>query len=514
MRSVLKVIRIKSIDLGARLAICASMLFCAVLFVVFLRFPVQDESEELEVVQVQLKLVVITATKSPHYLSRSVAHVDRLRRCFDVKWIVVHTIENPEVATAPFFRDVFPWIKELRGYHAESSGGGHERNVAIHYLAEQIKEGNGFVYFADDDNVLPDLCGWDLQLHPQYIYVADQSNCGTLVSSTIGKDWSDNIYSQIVCLMSSGSFLVPLELIRETHDSLQFAFKEECGTDAKYFASLIRVWIQRYGPSRVVRLPVSLYFKHINDGSGCLKLPWTEDMLRDSYDEFKQLLRNMTEAQRVIAPSDRQKASPLSIHSYVHILSTIRAVLPKDRAIHFMEIGVWKGATSLLMSRHRYPTTVTGVDTFHFKNQRTEAEMIKRRLIGSGPINWISSHSSTALNATRESLQRLNVTGFDIILLDGDYSTQSLFLSDFQNYSALLAPGGFLVVDDFLETGGSHAVRESIWSLVRDGSIEAAGLDVLGVVRNVAGAEHEFKRGFVYDWQTSTSNDFIFRRRD
>lgn len=517
MHAVLKVLgalRLNTATSGLRLATSVSLLCFTILFLVCLWLPSQSyDTDELEA-RSQTKIVIVTATSRPHYLSRSFAHVDRLRHCFDVQWIIVHTMERAEMTAAPFFRDVFPWIKELRSFHDEPSEGGNERNIAIRFIGEHLTEGDGFVYYADDDNVLPDLCGLGVKLRLQHFYVADQSSCGTVVISTQNKDWSRDILEQIACKMPSGSFVVPLALVRETSSSILWSVKHECGSDARYFTALMNVWIRQHGASSVRRLPLSLNFHHISDQSGCVTLPWTEAMLRESHDEFKQLLGNMTEAQKRIAPSNKQKQTHVSFHSYVHILSTIRAIMPRDRPIHYLEIGVWKGATSLLMSRHRYPTTVTGIDTFQFRNQRTEAEMIKQVLQGSGPIQWIPLHSSSALNATRESLQRLGATAYDILFFDGDYSTPSLFYHDFVNYSSLVAPGGFIVVDDFLETKGSHGVRETIWNLVRDGFIEAAGLDILGVVANGAvGAGHEFKKGFVYDWQASTSNDFVFRKR-
>lgn len=491
------------------------MIFLCILVVVIVLLPNHpDEVDDSDENVARPRLVIITSTTRPFYLSKSHVHVNRLRSCFDVQWIVVHMMESLDVAAAPFFRDVFPWIKELRAvnpgqaFHHVHYG----RNLAIKFIGEHVT-GSGFVYFADDDNVLPELCSAKLYLSAQNFYYADQSHCGASVNPISTKEWSLEPLPQIACRMGTGSFLVPLSLVREASTTVLWDQKQVCGSDPSYFASLIKRWRERRGASHIARLNITLYFKHINVENGCEPLPWTSGMLRASMEEHTLLLDKMSVAQRGLLPSERQKQPHLTFNSYTHILSTIRSVMPHTRTVHYLEIGVWKGATSLLMSRHSLPTTVTGVDTFSFKNQRTEAEVIKRSLPGNGSIQWIHSHSLNAINATRDALQRFGAPGFDIVFLDGDYSTKSSIHDDFGNFSSLVAPGGYVVVNNFLETKGSPYVRETLWSLVRDGAIASQDLEVIGVVENVAGAKHEFKKGVAFDWQSSTSNVFIFRKK-
>lgn len=461
-------------------------------------------------------LVIVTPTSRPYHLSRAIFHVLPLRKCFDVRWIVVHTMEDESVARASFYREVFPWIKEIRTFNPSATvEGSHERNVAMQYILHHVKGNNGFVYFLDDDNTLPDLCelmaGEGLKTNTMYF--ADQTHCGAMVRNTDSIDVQSNLESQF-CRLDAGNFLFPLQVIRETSLTHRWSISRRdvnplCTVDA-YASSLAGYWIAK-GSRSVQRLTSAFHVKHLSETDGCIPFPFTEALLHESLSEYQSLLRKMEAVHDKIPAKDRQSQQHISFHTYVHILGAIRRSLPADRQARYLEIGVWKGGTSLLMSRHEFPTSVIGVDVFAYRNQRSEAETMQEALKGSGPITWLNSSSTNRYIVPRVKRELAGAL-LDMLFIDGNHSTKGA-LADFTNFAPLVAPGGFIIFDDYMDTVSSDGVREAVWLLVRDGVINTNDYDIIGTVGNVAGAGHWFRKGYFYDWQVTTSNEYVLRKK-
>ena len=120
---------------------------------------------------------------------------------------------------------------------------------------------------------------------------------------------------------------------------------------------------------------------------------------------------------------------------------------------------------------------------------------------------------SDSRKAIPDLQKQLNGREIDILFIDGDHSEFGT-RKDFELYSPLVANGGFVVFDDFMDTSYSGGVREAVMNLIRDGEISLEKYDVMGSVQNVMGAGPVFVDDpFFYDWQNIASNEYVLRKR-
>jgi len=94
-------------------------------------------------------------------------------------------------------------------------------------------------------------------------------------------------------------------------------------------------------------------------------------------------------------------------------------------------------------------------------------------------------------------------------------------LSDFKLYESLLAKGGFIVFDDFMDTGWEDGVRKGTIKLIHDDVIDVEKFNIIGVLPNKVGAKSWFQKDDAlyyqkkkkYAWQNVTSNEFVIQKR-
>jgi cephalosporin hydroxylase len=462
-------------------------------------------------------LVLVTPADDPANLPRSIFDIIPLRSCFDVRWVIVHNMEKT-VTTAPMFRDVFPWITELRAYHAGSEQLSHQRNIGVEYALNEIvaKHGDhGYLYFLSTDNSLPNLCSAPPETRntSDVLFYREELECGKRVfTGSDVKAWSGgSALSQIACAAGEASFLIPLALLNEVRPKWHLT-QHQCGIDPTFFAALVNRAVAIKGAAAVQTWPQAFRVNHLHVNRGCVKSPWTQATLNASLHEYKMLLQEMEKVQERLNRTLWMSVPWVSFHTYVHILSAIRSTLPTDRTVQYLEIGIFKGATSAFMSRHPAPTNIIGVDYFAIRNQRTVADWMVSSVNGSNPISWISA-SSRSLEAVEKVRSLLGGQLIDICFIDGDHTTRGA-MTDFFTFSALVARGGYIVFDDFMDTRASSGVREAVWLLTKSGVINTRDYEIFGAIPNVAGAAHWFRGGEFYDWQGSLlHNEFVIRKR-
>ncbi len=462
-------------------------------------------------------LYLITPSSRPHLLLKSIFHVLPLHQCFDVHWIIVHTVQDQRVFKAPLFRDVFHWITELSTFNEESISGNHERNVGLSHVVERAS--HGLVYFLDDDNVLSmDLCQQDVQneLDIEKMYYADQIQCSSprLETSNYPSRWTCASSTQVNCsdfslllATDTGSWLTPVWLLKQEQKITWDLHRYDA--DGIYFTAMVKALLAHDGNDvRIQRLPM---VKFMYNELRCTNKPsssWSDDQLHDSLFRYRNLTREMELVRETLPIQEKMDRSEVTFHEYPHILHVLRSCISASHAI-YVEIGVWKGATSIFMSRHPLLTDIIGIDGFFFDGQRNEAEGYRKALQGNGTIHWLKNYSTKAL----PDLQlQLNGKEIDILFIDGDHSTQGV-KDDFALYAPLVAVGGFVVFDDFTDTSMSSGVREAVMNMIRDGEISLERYEIIGSVENVMGAGPAFvEDNFFYDWQGVMSNEFVLRK--
>ena len=479
---------------------------------------VKQEQEQQQQQQQKTPLYIITPSSRPSLLSKSIFHVLPLQQCFDVHWIVVHTAKDKRISKAPLFRNVFPWITEIFTFQKTSKNGNHERNVGIDTVLSL--NSTGLVYFLDDDNILPNnICQVQKDLSTEKMYYGDQMQCDNV---RLNMDWMKHTFKctdQGACAtvdytmqVNSGSFFVPVQLLKE-YSRIRWNLDAYIA-DGLFFSDLVNAILQKDGTAlRFERLPSSVPFRYneLNDENGCAqwRAPWSTNQLQESLQLYRELVDEMKLARKSFASADKMARSEVSFHNYVHILHVLRSLIDKPNAT-YVEIGVWKGGTSIFMSRHPLHTNVIGIDGFFFDHQLDEAKQFCQRLHGHGDIHLMKSDSRKAIPDLQK---QLNGREIDILFIDGDHSEFGT-RKDFELYSPLVANGGFVVFDDFMDTSYSGGVREAIMNLIRDGEISLEKYDVMGSVQNVMGAGPVFVDDpFFYDWQNVASNEYVLRKR-
>ena len=124
---------------------------------------------------------------------------------------------------------------------------------------------------------------------------------------------------------------------------------------------------------------------------------------------------------------------------------------------NYLEIGVLHGGTMALMMQGQYGERFVGIDTFDYYGSdidpgsgvRVDLETAREnvRLLNSFGYSFKlvrgNSHDPAICAHIRSNLEFV-----DILLLDGDHSASGV-TKDFQMYSGLVRPGGFLAIDDY-----------------------------------------------------------------
>jgi predicted O-methyltransferase YrrM len=487
-------------------------------------------ASEEEDVSKKVPLFLITSSSRPSLLLKGIFHVLPLRECFDVNWVIAHSAPDERITQAPMFRNVFPWINEIFTYDKQSKSGNYQRNIGLQHVLRVAS--HGLVYFLDDDNTIPaNICQLPKRLSVEKMYYADQRHCGAdrvdtkLVTEALACKKAKCPKVDLVSKVDTGTFLTPVWLLKKIDvlwkleklvDSEKSFTEMDVYTSAGvFFTEMVNALLQNDGNfNRIEQVP-SFYFHYneLNDKNGCAQwnVPWNEDQLHESMKIFTDLLSEMRQMHESLPSEERQDRAEVSFHNYAHILHVLRPFISTTTGnATFLEIGVWKGATSILMSRHPLQTNVIGIDGFFFERQLREAEQYRKRLQGTGSIDWIQSDSKFAVPEVKKLL---NGKEIDILFIDGDHSVFCT-TTDFDVYMPLVANGGFIVFDDFLDTRTSSGVRETIMQLIRDGEINLEDYDVFGVVPNVMGAGMIVKENKnFFDWQDELSNEFIIRKR-
>lgn len=482
-----------------------------------------------------------------------------------VLWVVVHSSKT--TACPRFFVNLFPFVVELCAGTppTASRSGNHERNVGLEFISQYVPP-SGHLYFLDDDNLPPKtLTSSKIRLDDRIFYYFNQSECNKsrLKLPTTLYSLSRKDSSLAPSLIINGTDKRSFSCFRMNDHDLYLFNKTECNR-ATLQVSKSLYWFSRKERSLVSQLTIN----HMDTGSFLVPLSfvqgekwaetpteltrynqdgyfWTRIIekrvenslismqnssdLQPTHNEisckklfgprhkysslkvFQDMVISMTEAWADIDHSKRMKRAEISFHEYVHILYDLRQIT-KVRDAVYVEIGIWKGASSLMMHAHPQATEVIGIDPFMFPKQESEAYALKEALFSSeeSNITWIKGFSQDI--GIRGTLQRLlHSRCIDILFIDGDHS-KGKAPRDFELYESLVCRGGFIVFDDFLDHHFSPSVKKDLLSLMDRGVFRKLGYKIWGTLPNVARARVIW-RDDPFQFGDSASNEFVVQKQ-
>lgn len=183
-----------------------------------------------------------------------------------------------------------------------------------------------------------------------------------------------------------------------------------------------------------------------------------------------------------------------TFHHHYHILYDIANTYPKDQKIVYVEIGCYAGGSACLMLQ-RPNTKVVSIDLGYPIPEEIVHKNVSKLNKHNNLYNYLKGDSQT-----HEMFIRLKevVSDIDIFFIDGDHSYQAV-INDFMLYEGLVKKGGYIVFDDYRDTGcpGTKIAVDEIIDSVKD------RYTIIGTLENFLGAR---PNTLIY------GNDFIIQK--
>lgn len=192
-------------------------------------------------------------------------------------------------------------------------------------------------------------------------------------------------------------------------------------------------------------------------------------------------------------------------HEHSHILYDIRTLLGNDKTITYLEIGSYIGSSAALMLKHPFPSNIICIDPLilhpsHFKGTKSQEATLQDTTNTHNIHNYpVTIHKKFSHDA--DLLQQLKGLKIDILFIDGDHRYKGV-VDDWKNYEPLVASGGFIVFDDYLDAKSSPQVRKAVDDIVA--KLDAKKYKVIGSLPN-------FQKAFS-PVPKLRSNEFIIRK--
>jgi predicted O-methyltransferase YrrM len=133
----------------------------------------------------------------------------------------------------------------------------------------------------------------------------------------------------------------------------------------------------------------------------------------------------------------------------------------------FLEIGTWRGGTAAVVktvSPQTHVTTINYPDPEVVNNPLKKDEIGRAFLRRNLPVELIWADSA--------DLPKLGLQPFDMIFVDGDHR-QEPALRDMENCWALLNPGGWMLLHDFVQSDVQPRTSEQRWVVRAHGQFSA-----------------------------------------
>ena len=202
-----------------------------------------------------------------------------------------------------------------------------------------------------------------------------------------------------------------------------------------------------------------------------------------------------------IAREIRKTITGVTWHCHYHLMYDLRTILGPEPRV-YLEIGVYDGGSLAFMMQHPYETELHGVDPLVLPGQveHTFANVAAFNRFGRRVMVHQKYSHDPAL------WRELDGLSIDLLFIDGDHQTSSV-IEDFERGSSRVAPGGFIVFDDYIDPECSPEVGPAVDLIVeRIQQRRYAGrYDIIGCVPNVLGADPA---------DMSVNSTFVLRKLD
>ena len=166
-----------------------------------------------------------------------------------------------------------------------------------------------------------------------------------------------------------------------------------------------------------------------------------------------------------------------TFHHHYHILYDLRNLILK-KTITYVEIGAYCGASASLMASHTKRTDVISLDLGAPIPPRIPKQNVAKFKNKDNNYTYIQgdSHSEESIAKVKKLVNEI-----DILFIDGDHSYHGV-KADFEAYRDLIADGGFVVFDDYLDWEHSSHVKHAVDEYVQQDLVPE--FDVIGSLPN------------------------------
>ena len=142
-----------------------------------------------------------------------------------------------------------------------------------------------------------------------------------------------------------------------------------------------------------------------------------------------------------VAHKIKKTMTGVTWHCHYHLMYDLRTS-PKV----YLEIGVYDGGSLAFMMQHPYETELHGVDPLVLPGQ------VEHTFANIALFNTFGRKVTVHRRFSHDPVlwRELDGISIDLIFIDGDHHATSV-VEDFERGSSQVAPGGFIVFDDYLD---------------------------------------------------------------
>lgn len=129
-----------------------------------------------------------------------------------------------------------------------------------------------------------------------------------------------------------------------------------------------------------------------------------------------------------------------------------------EDSARYMEIGCFNGVSSSFMAACHNPIDIVAIDLGSPVAPQVAKDNVNKYLSSLSTFRYIqaNSHQPSTLNTVKRIMPKCH-----ILFIDGDHTPAGV-IKDFEMYSSLVEPGGFVVFDDYNDFKFSPGVKVGV----------------------------------------------------